>query len=716
MIIRLNWLGQRVGESTTFPASVPGNIQKDYAAANSWGDIHYGYNALKYKDIEDDSWLYIAQYNYIPANDRIFFVTGGIDYEYDILVNDITVYSYEGSYAGTEIDITDQLVLGENTITVKIYPHPKRENAPESRTQADHSVKAPVGYGWDWHPRVIPSGIWNDAYLETRQAEQPVIHTPTYTLSSDFSKAFIHFDMQNTTEFCICMTAPDGTVIESTTADFIIYDPQLWWCSGEGKQNLYSWSVTSGSYIASGRIGFRRIELIMNEGAWSEPKGFPKTRSNPPITIRLNGRRVFAKGSNFVSPEIFPGVSDYNTYEPLVRLAKEANMNIFRCWGGSGIQKDIFFSLCDEMGIMIWQEFPLACNAYPDDPHYLAVLENEARSIVRTRRAHPSVILWCGGNELFNSWSRMTDQSLPLRLLNKICFEEDRNTPFINTSPLMGMAHGGYTFISESAEGGLEEIYSEFNNAHCTAYTEFGCPGMPSPAYLKTFIPKEELFPPQPGGAYELHHGFNAWIKDSWICLDIHNNYFGEAQSLEELCTHTAVLQCAGYQAVFEEARRQQPYCSMVINWCYNEPWKTAANNTLLSYPAVPKAAYYTVRDSLRPVMPSARLSRFSYISGEELRAELWILNDTQESVSDTVSAYLEFNGESLHILDWKTPLSGAQRNIKGHTLSVTLPETEEPTLFQLRLISERHGESRYTLLCKPKKQHFIPKVATLNT
>jgi beta-mannosidase len=115
---------------------------------------------------------------------------------------------------------------------------------------------------------------------------------------------------------------------------------------------------------------------------------------------------------------------------------KEANMNILRCWGGAIIDKEPFFELCDEMGIMVWQEFPLACNNYLGTKGYLAVLEQEATAIIKRLRKHPCLTLWCGGNELFNSWSRMTDQSLPLRLLNKLCYEEDQNTPFINTSPL----------------------------------------------------------------------------------------------------------------------------------------------------------------------------------------------------------------------------------------------------------------------------------------
>ena len=169
------------------------------------------------------------------------------------------------------------------------------------------------------------------------------------------------------------------------------------------------------------------------------------------------------------------------------------------------------------------------------------------------------------------------------------------------------------------------------------------------------------------------------------------------------------------YKAIFEEARRQWPYCSMAINWCYNEPWKTAANNTILSYPAIPKNSYFAVRDSLRSVLPSARLQKFSYKSGDEFIAELWLLNDSQNSVSDTIHAYLEFNGETIHVLDWNTPLSGVQTNIKGHTLSIKLPKTEQSCLFKLKLITEHHGESSYTLLCKGEKKQVLPVVSTLN-
>lgn len=131
----------------------------------------------------------------------------------------------------------------------------------------------------------------------------------------------------------------------------------------------------------------------------------------------------------------FSGIITRARYEELIDLAVEANFNMFRIWGGGIINKESFFELCDEKGILVWEEFPLSCNLYPDDPHYLSVLEQEATSIVKRLRKHPCLAMWCGGNELFNNWSLMTDQSLPLRLLNSICLEYDPLVPYNPTSP-----------------------------------------------------------------------------------------------------------------------------------------------------------------------------------------------------------------------------------------------------------------------------------------
>lgn len=133
----------------------------------------------------------------------------------------------------------------------------------------------------------------------------------------------------------------------------------------------------------------------------------------------IHGRSIFARGSNWGSPDIFPGRAGADTYRPLLALARDAHFNLLRCWGGAPAPKESFFERCDVLGLFVWQEFPLACNRYPDTPGYLADLDRESRAIIRRVRQHPCLALWCGGNELFNAWSGMDDQSLALRLLNR---------------------------------------------------------------------------------------------------------------------------------------------------------------------------------------------------------------------------------------------------------------------------------------------------------
>ena len=691
MIIRPEWKIQRNKEGL-IPANVPGNVQSDYAEFYGWGDVNYADNCTKYNNLEEDTWYYRAKFRTEHAADeRVFFISGGIDYMYDIAVNGKTIYMHEGMFTDVNMDITDYLNNGINEIEIKIYPHPKSQDEPKNVKQADQSCKPTVEYGYDWHPRLLTSGIWNDAYLEVRGKDYIAQCDVSYEFMDGYVEVFFNID-----DACVIeLYSPGGELIyKGTDKKINIKDPLLWWCNGNGKANLYSYRVTKGESERCGNIGFRTVELVVGDDSiWAMQKALPMTRDMPPAQIRLNGKNVFAKGSNFVKTDIFMGNVTREIYESLIRLAAEANMNIFRKWGGAGIEKEEFYNLCDEYGIMIWQEFPLDGNNYQSDSHYLKILEQEARAIVRKLRRHPCIILWSGGNELFNSWSKMTDQSHALRLLNKVCYEEDRNTPFLPTSPIMGMSHGPYFFCD-----GDTEVYSFFDNAQSTAYNEFGVPSMPNPDYIKTFIPSDMLMPNPENSIWRLHHAFGAFGEEKWLCLDIIEKYFGKQSKLDNIARYSAWLQCEGYKALFEEARRQKPICSMALNWCFNEPWKTAANNSLISYPSKPKTAYYSVKNSLSPVVASAKLKKFSYIGGEKFTAELWLLNDTDESVKDEIYAYIVIGGDKIHLTDWKTPTSKPGGNIKGVEISVALPLAADVCYFEVVLESKGYAGNSYKL------------------
>jgi beta-mannosidase len=635
-----------------------------------------------YAGLEDEFWTYRT---ILPATDGVVaFFAKGIDYRFDILLGNEKLLSQEGMFTPIRIDLTGRLDSAKE-LRIVIHPAPKDLTANQGNHEPRRSAKAAVSYGWDFHPRLIPLGIWDEAGLTTEAPWNPEV---SYRLSEDLQTVDVMLGGGGEWE----IYAPDGGLVAkvqgSDTATRLL-NPLLWWPHDQGAPNLYTFRVRSAGRQRDLKVGFRRTRLVMYEGAWEIPAGVP----DPPTTLEINGRKIFVKGSNWVSPEVFPGLLSEGLYRQQLDLTKAANMNLLRMWGGAVAQKDDFYDLCDEYGIMVWQEFPLACNRYPDDESYLAILDQESRSILLRLRTHPSIVLWCGGNELFCTWSGMTNQSLPLRLLDANCLELAPQVPFLPTSPIMGMKHGGYCFREP---GDKTECWSIFQGAPWTAYPEFGCGGIASVETLRSFIPPDEEFPPRRGTAWEDHHAFDALLPDTWLDLPAIEHYFGPSASLEELVSKGQIMQSEGFRGLYEEARRQKPRCGMALNWCLNEPWPTAANNSLISWPCEPKPALKAVGEACRPALASARISRFLWRAGEWFDPEIWILNDSPLSVR---SGTLVASVDDHVLLTWEYPEIAPNQNLRGPIIGFQLPELAGDR-FELRLVVAGHVDlnTTYTL------------------
>ena len=716
------------------PACVPGAVQLDWAAAHGYPDYTYADNVLSYGWMEDVYWLYRATLNFtaLAPDQRLIFSCKGIDYQFEVRLDGQTLHAHEGMFTPFELDLTERAVPGAR-LDVLVFPAPKSRPAPADRAQADQSCKPAVSYGWDWHPRLVPLGIWDDTTLQIR----PRLHLRSaetlYSLSDDCASAQISLAVQlseagpgrvrwrllDTVGNVVHEASADTLLTQNVHLDTHLSNPALWWPNGQGEPTLYTSLVElhdAGGTVVESRehkIGFRRVRLVMAPGEWGKPTEFPKSRSNPPITLEINGRSIFCKGSNWVNPDIFPGTITAEMYRPLLQMAQDAHFNLLRVWGGGIVNKEAFFDQCDALGLLVWQEFPLACNNYEGTPHYLATLDTESRSIICRLRGHACLALWCGGNELFNDWSGMTDQSLALRLLNRNCYELDPQTPFLMTAPLMGMAHGNYLFRYQDGR----EVFQVLPQAAATAYTEFGCPG-PSPSdYLHTFIPPGELFPPRPGTAWETHHAFNAWTPDTWLQVSVLEEYFGPAPNLETLVLRGEWLQCEGYKCLFEEARRQKPTCAMALNWCYNEPWPSAANNSLINWPARPKSAYQAVAAACRPILASARIPQFSWTAGAWFSPELWLLNDSPAvQAAGCLEAFLHIGTEELFLLAWNFPALEPNTNLAGPIVRVRLPHADASEMsLVLRVAGRDQWNSRYRLQYRSKHESAPPPTATLN-
>jgi len=671
-------------------AQVPGNANLDWLVGTNMPDWKQGANVNlnQIKELEDKWWLYEAQ---LPAislevGEQLFFVTEGIDYQYRIFINGQEAAEHEGMFSTVEVPVDSSGEM-ERLIQIWIAPSPKDElGTKDTREEAAQSCKPAVSYGWDWHPRLLPVGIWEETYLEVRPKAYLKNTNITYQLAEDYSLAQVHFAAEIIGDGEVVFTVYDAeatTVLNANNDETKeIEKPKLWWCNGYGEPYLYSFKavlMVDGKVIDEevGTIGFRTIKLVMNEGTWEEPLNFPKGRSAAPITIELNGVSIFGKGSNWVNPEVFPGTITRERYLELIDLALEANFNIFRVWGGGIINKKDFYELCDERGILIWQEFMLSCNDYRDSEHYLEILEQEARSIIARLKGHPCLAIWCGGNELFNNWSKMTDQSAALRLLNKLCYELDKDRPYLMTSPVFGMAHGSYTF--RYLGGDNREVYEVMPQAHNTAYTEFGVPSISNLETCAAIAPIEELFPLEENEMTIAHHAFGAWMGATWSCLDILEDYFGTAKCLEDLITWSQWQQGEGLKCIYEEARRQKPYCSMAINWCYNEPWPTLANCSIINYPSTPKKSFYDVAAACRSQLVSARIPKFSWVGGEIFSIDLWLLNDGRELIpAGNAKVELQIGDKIYPMQTWDYEEVMPNENLEGPTLRMKLPEVTQ--------------------------------------
>lgn len=722
------------------PSKVPGAVQLDVMNAENYKQPYwFGNNFEQFTWMESQYFTYKT--NFVKPNlkdgEKLFFHSKGIDYQFIIYLNGKKIHEQEGMFTYVDIDLTD-ILKPQNELKITILPVPtvagSRNTIWHYRDNARKSAKPAVSYGWDWHPRLITRGIWDETYLETRNQSHLNAVWVKYQLSDSLKNVKITPVIEGNhlagTNYLWTVAAPDGQIVLSQKGDLNsdnetiqadLKNILLWWPNGYGKQNLYTSTISifkNGTELEkkANKIGFKTVKIIMSQGSWDEPQMFPKSRSVSPATFEINGKVIFAKGSNWVHPEIFMGLATKETYEKQVKLAKEANMNMFRVWGGGVTNKESFFDLCDAYGILVWQEFPLACNLYPDEQPYLKVLEQEATSIIKRVRNHASIALWCGGNELFNDWSMMTEQSLPLRLLNKLCLELDPQIPFNATSPLFGMAHGHYV-MWEPKNGG--EVFQWMPKSKNTAYTEFGVPGVANIDVLKAMMPANQLFPPKMGTAWESHHAFNVWGKNRWLELPFLEEYFGTIKSLEDLVAYSQLTQSEGYKCIFEEARRQKPYCGMAINWDFQEPWPCAANNSLINYPNNPKPALYAVQNSLRPVLASAQVPKFRWDEGEMFSCDLFLLNDTYDKIpAGKITAKLVYDdNKELNFLSWQYPNVNESNNIKGPTARVILPKMKS-NLFKLILQVEGMPayNSEYTFVYRGKDVlNSRPKITYLN-
>ena len=271
--------------------------------------------------------------------------------------------------------------------------------------------KAPYHYGWDWGPCFVTSGIWKQVFIcgwdSWYVKHLSIVNTKVTAHSAQLAMELEVFSEMNENATILVEEPKSETLLKIPIElkkgknffkeDFSITNPDLWWPSGHGDQPLYTFSVSvksSTNHVqVLKRIGIRDV-FIKRE----------RDKKGRSFEIHVNGKPIFSKGANWIPADSFTTRIQLDDYKRLIATARDANMNTLRVWGGGIYEPDIFYELCDEMGIMVWQDFMFACSMYPAHQEFLASVKREAEYQVKRLKNHPSIILWCGNNEIASGW------------------------------------------------------------------------------------------------------------------------------------------------------------------------------------------------------------------------------------------------------------------------------------------------------------------------
>ncbi|MCM0649650.1 hypothetical protein NBE98_14880 [Clostridium swellfunianum] len=680
------------------PAQVPGVVQEDLLEQGFIEDLYYDMNSMKTEWVPQRNWLY-KKFLDIDASlkgKRLRLHYEGVDYSAKFYINGILLGQHEGMFEPVEFDITEHVKYGErNIISVAIDEAPQ-EQCQIGYTSKVKTTKARVNYWWDFAQRIIPLGIWDEAYIIVDDGVSIDNARILTELNESFKEGKIYTELEigsiRVTEIKaeIKIKINDDVVAEKAlpvclkkgfnTANIYIdiYEPKLWWPNGYGEQSLYKLEVSliednKQIYGHKEAFGFKTVKMLANEG-------FEKA---PNYKFNVNGKSIFIKGWNWVPIDLLYGRDKTERYEHLLNLAKEANVNLIRVWGGGLIEKDIFYKLCDKFGIMIWQEFNHSSSGIENKPNdekwYIDMFRQYAVAAVRKRRNHASLALWCGGNELISDSGMPLDNDIPmLAEFKKVVEEHGNNHLYLPTSPF-GKVFGLnldntrrkgelYDIHGPWAYQGVELQYKLYNENSCALQSEFGVEGTVDYETLKKFMPEDKMWPPTRENRHWSHHG--AWF----INYDMMCKTFGQLDDIKEYCKLSHYLQAEALRYAVEANRRRTLQCGGTLPWQFNEPFPNGVGTASINYYGIPKMSYYYVKKAYAPVNVSLKYSSQSF--KDKLDFEVWVnsSNDIVRESESYVKIY-SLRGQKLYDKKYNVGCLEAEKAIRLSSESITTDE-----------------------------------------
>jgi beta-mannosidase len=629
------------GKAIILDTTVPGNFEIDLEKAGIIPDPFFGKNALKMAEWEDCHVIYAKKFAYKgEAGHKPELVFNGIDTVADIYLNGEFLAHTENMYLSRRVEAP--LRAGENELLVHILPAclEARKNAVSagnSHQKYNYECirlrKAPHMFGWDIMPRLVSAGIYRSAGIYNRPPES-FRQCYLMTVNADAERKTAELELFYETDigdnpvsaYSVSVTGKcrgenSHTSEFSQSARlwfpsgklrFKINDAELWWPKGYGKPNLYDIEVKllkngepADSYKT--RAGIRTVKLVRT--------GTTDMFHNGAFHFVINGRKVFVLGTNWVPVDPYHS-RDEARIPQIMELLKDIGCNAVRCWGGNVYEAPLFYNLCDELGIMVWQDFAMACAVHPTDEEFKKVIYDETAQIIRSLRQHPSIILWAGDNECDqvikdDGYGRNPNLNRITREVFPDCvYNEDPSRPFLPSSPYMDeeAVKLPQEYLSENHLWGPRDYYKSrfFKDSLSHFASEIGYHGSVSVESMKRFISADKLWPWQGNDEWFIHSSCPEADKDAPFTYRIElmakqvKELFGTIpEKLEDFVLASQISQ-AEAKKFFVELFRTQSHRSGLTWWNLIDGWPQFSD-AVVDYYFCKKFAYYYLRQSQKP-------------------------------------------------------------------------------------------------------------------
>ena len=666
------WEFRRAPAGAWRPATVPGCVHADLLAEGLIEDPLAGAREGELRWIEEADWEYRTIFD-VPRelleSERLELDFQGLDTYAEISLNDSLLCRADNMFRRWRVPCEGLLRASGNVLRVYFRSpvktveaawnalDPKLPGGPRVLTR-----KAAYQYGWDWAPRYVTSGVWRPVYLRAwgaaRILDLEIVQKRVTERSAALAARFeieasaagrvalaVYFGDRSVANAAADLVAGTNTV----SVDFEVPEPRLWWTNGLGEPHLYHClgELKSGGVAidwAERWVGIRTIELVEERDA-----------AGRSFSFRLNGVPLFIKGANYVPPDCFPSRVTPRQREYLVAAAADAGMNMLRVWGGGLYEDDSFYDLCDEYGILVWQDFMFACAMYPGDEAFLANVEQEAVENVERLRGHACIALWCGNNESDEGWRHWGWQrelgisaadslriwgdyeTLFHVLLPSVVARCAPGTPYVPSSPRYGRAEARSLEEGDSHYWGVwhdGEPFEILSEKIPRFMSEFGFQALPALSTIEGFAGAGETVDSSVLAAHQKHP------RGGEIILSYMERSYRVPNDLASFAYVSQLLQAEGMKIGIEAERRAMPRCMGTMYWQLDDCWP-AVSWSSIDYYGVPKALYYFARRAYRDVLVSPVV--------ENGAVRVYVVSDRQEPFDARVTLELvDFTGETV--------------------------------------------------------------------